>query len=110
MAAAILRSSRRLAWSRPFYSLLTLNRSYATVDPISKVSEPTSSTSSFVPESQTSTVREPSPSDLPRIKTFHVYRWNPDIPTEKPRMQSYTLDLNKTGPMMLDVLIRIKNE
>lgn len=107
MAAAILRSSRRLACSRPFYSLSTLNRSYATVDPISKVSEPTSS---FVPESQTSTVREPSPSNLPRIKTFHVYRWNPDIPTEKPRMQSYTLDLNKTGPMMLDALIRIKNE
>ena len=25
-------------------------------------------------------------------------------------MQSYTLDLNKTGPMMLDALIRIKNE
>ena len=25
-------------------------------------------------------------------------------------MQTYTLDLNKTGSMMLDVLIRIKNE
>jgi succinate dehydrogenase/fumarate reductase-like Fe-S protein len=25
-------------------------------------------------------------------------------------MQAYTLDLNKTGPMMLDALIRIKNE
>ena len=25
-------------------------------------------------------------------------------------MQTYTLDLNKTGPMMLDALIRIKNE
>ena len=25
-------------------------------------------------------------------------------------MQSYTLDLSKTGPMMLDALIRIKNE
>lgn len=25
-------------------------------------------------------------------------------------MQSYTLDLNKTGPMVLDALIRIKNE
>merc|ERR1712217_742930 len=44
------------------------------------------------------------------IKTFHVYRWNPDEPTSKPKMQSYTLDLNKTGPMMLDALIRIKNE
>lgn len=45
-----------------------------------------------------------------RIKTFHIYRWNPDEPTSKPRMQTYTLDLNKTGPMMLDALIRIKNE
>lgn len=25
-------------------------------------------------------------------------------------MQTYTLDLNKTGPMVLDALIRIKNE
>lgn len=45
-----------------------------------------------------------------KVKTFQVYRWNPDQPSEKPRMQSYTLDLNKTGPMMLDALIRIKNE
>lgn len=44
------------------------------------------------------------------LKTFQVYRWNPDTPTEKPKMQSYTLDLNKTGPMVLDALIRIKNE
>ena len=45
-----------------------------------------------------------------KTKTFHIYRWNPDEPTSKPRMQTYTLDLNKTGPMMLDALIRIKNE
>lgn len=25
-------------------------------------------------------------------------------------MQTYTIDLNKTGPMVLDALIRIKNE
>jgi succinate dehydrogenase (ubiquinone) iron-sulfur subunit len=48
--------------------------------------------------------------DQARLKTFQIYRWNPDTPTEKPRMQSYTLDLNKTGPMVLDALIRIKNE
>ncbi|KAF6842460.1 succinate dehydrogenase [Colletotrichum musicola] len=46
----------------------------------------------------------------PKMKKFTIYRWNPDTPTEKPRMQEYTLDLNKTGPMMLDALIRIKNE
>ncbi|PHH80931.1 hypothetical protein CDD82_1435 [Ophiocordyceps australis] len=46
----------------------------------------------------------------PQMKTFQIYRWNPDSPDEKPRLQSYTLDLNKTGPMVLDALIRIKNE
>jgi succinate dehydrogenase (ubiquinone) iron-sulfur subunit len=56
--------------------------------------------------------QRPSASRVPgqQIKTFHVYRWNPDAPSDKPKMQSYTLDLNKTGPMMLDALIRIKNE
>jgi len=49
-------------------------------------------------------------SEKPNLKTFQIYRWNPDQPTEKPRMQSYSLDLNKTGPMVLDALIRIKNE
>jgi succinate dehydrogenase (ubiquinone) iron-sulfur subunit len=46
----------------------------------------------------------------PKMKSFQVYRWNPDTPSEKPTMQTYTLDLNKTGPMVLDALIRIKNE
>lgn len=57
-----------------------------------------------------STIKEPTNDPEAKIKTFHIYRWNPDEPTSKPRMQSYTLDLNKTGPMMLDALIRIKNE
>jgi succinate dehydrogenase (ubiquinone) iron-sulfur subunit len=63
-----------------------------------------------IPESETSNVKESSPTKDAKMKTFHVYRWNPDEPTSKPKMQSYTLDLNKTGPMMLDALIRIKNE
>lgn len=52
----------------------------------------------------------PKGADDSRMKTFQIYRWNPDEPTEKPRMQSYALDLNKTGPMVLDALVRIKNE
>jgi len=108
--AALRSSSRLLASSRPLFTPTVFARSYATVDPISKVAEKASSSSDFVPESKTSTVKEPAPSEQPRTKAFHVYRWNPDKPTEKPRMQSYTLDLNKTGPMMLDALIRIKNE
>lgn len=65
---------------------------------------------SAVPESKTSTIKEPEPTQDARTKTFHIYRWNPDEASSKPKMQSYTLDLNKTGPMMLDALIRIKNE
>lgn len=63
-----------------------------------------------IPASKTSNAKEPSLDADAKTKTFQIYRWNPDQPTEKPRMQSYTLDLNKTGPMMLDALIRIKNE
>jgi succinate dehydrogenase (ubiquinone) iron-sulfur subunit len=62
------------------------------------------------PASESKTIKEPATDAESRIKTFHIYRWNPDEPASKPRMQSYTLDLNKTGPMMLDALIRIKNE
>ena len=43
------------------------------------------------------------------FKRFSIYRWNPDIKL-KPRMQEYNIDLTKCGPMMLDVLIKIKNE
>lgn len=93
-------------------------RSFASVsdtkarEPISKAGEalaPDASTSP-IPESKTSTIKEAAPSKDAKMKTFHVYRWNPDEPTSKPKMQSYELDLNKTGPMMLDALIRIKNE
>ncbi|KAJ2683501.1 succinate dehydrogenase complex, subunit B [Coemansia spiralis] len=44
------------------------------------------------------------------VKAFKIYRWNPDTPTEEPRMQEYKLDLSQTGPMVLDALIKIKNE
>ncbi|BGP25511.1 succinate dehydrogenase complex, subunit B [Rhodotorula toruloides] len=44
------------------------------------------------------------------IKSFKVYRWNPDKPTEKPYLQEYKIDLNKCGPMVLDAILKIKNE
>lgn len=31
----------------------------------------------------------------PRIKKFSIYRWDPDKPGDKPRMQTYEVDLNK---------------
>merc|ERR1712213_11535 len=45
-----------------------------------------------------------------RSKKFTIYRWNPEKPGDKPRMQEYEVDLNKCGPMVLDALIKIKNE
>ena len=70
----------------------------------------TRSYATLVPPSQTSDVKDPAPTKDALMKTFQIYRWDPDRPTEKPRMQTYQIDLNKTGPMMLDALIRIKNE
>ncbi|CAO1325320.1 unnamed protein product [Diamesa tonsa] len=45
-----------------------------------------------------------------RFKNFEIYRWNPEQPDEKPRMQTYKVDLDACGPMVLDALIKIKNE
>ena len=42
-------------------------------------------------------------------KTFKVYRWDPDG-GETPRMDTYEVDLEDCGPMVLDALIKIKNE
>ena len=44
-----------------------------------------------------------------RLKTFKIYRYDPDT-GHNPRYDTYTIDLDKTGPMVLDALIRIKNE
>ena len=45
-----------------------------------------------------------------RMKTFKIYRWNPDD-GQAPVMQEYKIDLNEmTGKMVLDALIKIKNE
>jgi succinate dehydrogenase (ubiquinone) iron-sulfur subunit len=46
----------------------------------------------------------------PRMKTVKIYRWNPEEAGSKPRMQRYEIDLNTCGPMVLDALIKIKNE
>ena len=104
---ASLRTALRLA--APARSALRPSfaaRSYATVTEAADVS----SSRNTIPARKTSNIEEPMKDADSKIKTFHVYRWNPDEPTSKPRMQTYTLDLNKTGPMMLDALIRIKNE
>ncbi|KAI6184344.1 Succinate dehydrogenase [ubiquinone] iron-sulfur subunit, mitochondrial [Aphelenchoides bicaudatus] len=45
-----------------------------------------------------------------RVKTFEIYRYNPDNPSSKPALQKYDVDLDNCGPMVLDALIKIKNE
>jgi succinate dehydrogenase (ubiquinone) iron-sulfur subunit len=35
---------------------------------------------------------------------------NPDQPDKKPHLQTYKVDLNACGPMVLDALIKVKNE
>ena len=42
-------------------------------------------------------------------KNFHIYRWSPDD-DQNPRLDTYTLDIEDCGPMVLDALIKIKNE
>ena len=43
------------------------------------------------------------------VRTFRVYRWNPDD-TQNPSIDEYEVDLATCGPMVLDALIKIKNE
>lgn len=45
-----------------------------------------------------------------RMKTFSIYRYDPDKQGDKPHVQQYKVDLNQCGPMVLDALIKIKNE
>jgi succinate dehydrogenase / fumarate reductase iron-sulfur subunit len=43
------------------------------------------------------------------VKRFKVYRWNPDD-GNNPVVDTYEVDLDTCGPMVLDALIKIKNE
>ena len=42
-------------------------------------------------------------------RTLKVYRWNPDD-DENPRVDSYVFDADDCGPMVLDALLKVKNE
>ncbi|HSM95616.1 MAG TPA: succinate dehydrogenase iron-sulfur subunit [Rhizomicrobium sp.] len=44
-----------------------------------------------------------------RTKDFRVYRYDPDVDAN-PRVDTYRIDLDSCGPMVLDALIKIKNE
>ncbi len=51
----------------------------------------------------------PAPEGATRVRKFNVYRWDPDN-GENPRIDTYELDLDDCGPMVLDAIIKIKNE
>jgi succinate dehydrogenase / fumarate reductase, iron-sulfur subunit len=50
-----------------------------------------------------------APAGAKRLKEFTIYRWDPDA-AENPRLDVYEIDLDACGPMVLDALIKIKNE
>ncbi|MDB5429402.1 MAG: succinate dehydrogenase iron-sulfur subunit [Caulobacter sp.] len=51
----------------------------------------------------------PAPAGAKRVKTFKIYRYDPEG-TENPRWDTYDVDVDACGPMLLDVLIHIKND
>jgi succinate dehydrogenase / fumarate reductase iron-sulfur subunit len=50
-----------------------------------------------------------APADARRVRRLIVYRYDPDG-GDNPRMDSYEIDMAACGPMVLDALIKIKNE
>jgi succinate dehydrogenase iron-sulfur subunit len=53
--------------------------------------------------------RFPAPIGAKRVRSFKVYRWNPED-GRNPSVDTYEVDLDSCGPMVLDALIKIKNE
>ncbi len=51
----------------------------------------------------------PRPANAKRVAEFRIYRWNPDDDAN-PRMDTYFVDRNDCGPMILDALIWIKSK
>lgn len=50
-----------------------------------------------------------APEGAGNVKRFAVYRYDPDS-EENPRVDTYDVDLDSCGPMVLDAIIKIKNE
>src|SRR5690554_1155644 len=51
----------------------------------------------------------PKPANAKSPREFKIYRYDPNS-GEKPRLDTYTVDMADCGPMVLDALIKIKNE
>jgi succinate dehydrogenase / fumarate reductase, iron-sulfur subunit len=50
-----------------------------------------------------------APAGATHVQVFKIYRYDPDS-NENPRLDTYELDMDSCGPMVLDALIKIKNE
>lgn len=50
-----------------------------------------------------------APEGAQNIKVFKVYRFDPDS-GENPRLDTFEVDLDSCGPMVLDALLKMKNE
>ena len=50
-----------------------------------------------------------APADAGNVRRFSIYRYDPDSGAN-PRLDTYEVDMDRCGPMVLDVLIKIKNE
>ena len=53
--------------------------------------------------------RHAAPQGATRTKTFKIYRYDPDSGAN-PHVDTYEIDLDTCGPMVLDAIIKIKNE
>ena len=51
----------------------------------------------------------PAPDGAAQPRQFRIYRWNPDD-DGPPQVDTYTIDLDDCGPMVLDAVIKIKGE
>jgi succinate dehydrogenase and fumarate reductase iron-sulfur protein len=50
-----------------------------------------------------------APAGAKNVKVFKIYRYDPDSGAN-PRLDTYEIDLDACGPMVLDALLKIKNE
>ena len=70
----------------------------------------TSSTRSvFKDATKRVSISDSAHSSAARTQVFKIYRWHPES-KGSPKMQSYNVNLDECGPMVLDALVKIKNE
>lgn len=85
--------------------LATTRRSAA----LRSVMENTFVRATYASAASSSSTSPSTASKPPLEREFMIYRWDPEN-EDKPTYQTYKVDLNACGPMMLDVLLKIKDE